>query len=88
MIDPERAFGIPIFARGAARVETVLNRFKAGESVDSLTEEFGIPAVELFDVLRVHHRRRWPSGPRFFLDRNLGRIVAVPRGLPSGAAST
>jgi uncharacterized protein (DUF433 family) len=54
VVDPERAFGIPIFARGAARVETVLNRFKAGESVDSLTEEFGIPAVELFDVLRVH----------------------------------
>lgn len=54
VVDPDRSFGIPIFARGAARVEVVLSRFKAGESVESLTEEFGIPADELFDALRVH----------------------------------
>jgi uncharacterized protein (DUF433 family) len=54
VVDPERSFGIPIFARGGARVQVVLNRFKAGESPGSLTEEFGIPADELFDVLREH----------------------------------
>ena len=54
VIDPERSFGIPIFARGAARVEVVLGRFKAGESVESLSEEFGVPVDELFDALRVH----------------------------------
>jgi uncharacterized protein (DUF433 family) len=54
VVDPERSFGIPIFARGAARVEVVLSRFKAGEPIESLTEEFGIPANELFDAVRVH----------------------------------
>jgi len=54
VVDPERSFGIPIFARGAARVEVVLGRFKAGESVETLSEEFGVPADELFDALRVH----------------------------------
>ncbi|MGH7747137.1 MAG: DUF433 domain-containing protein, partial [Candidatus Dormibacteria bacterium] len=54
VVDPDRSFGIPIFARGAARVEVVLGRFKAGESVESLSEEFGIPPAELFDALRVH----------------------------------
>lgn len=54
VIDPERSFGIPIFARGAARVEVVLSRFKAGESIESLSEEFGVPTDELLDALRVH----------------------------------
>ncbi len=54
MIDPERSFGMPIFARGAVRVEVVLSRFKAGESFDALSEEFGVPTDELLDALRVH----------------------------------
>lgn len=54
VVDPERSFGTPIFARGGNRVEVVLNRFKAGEPLDELTDEFGIPASELFDVVRVH----------------------------------
>jgi uncharacterized protein (DUF433 family) len=54
VVDPDRSFGVPIFARGAARVEVVLGRFKAGESLQSLTEEFGVPPAELIDTLRVH----------------------------------
>jgi uncharacterized protein (DUF433 family) len=54
VVDAERSFGIPIFARGAARVEVVLSRFKAGESIETLSEDFGVPVAELIDVLRVH----------------------------------
>lgn len=54
VVDPDRSFGVPIFARGGTRVEVVLNRFKAGEPLDDLTEEFGVPAAELFDAVRVH----------------------------------
>jgi uncharacterized protein (DUF433 family) len=32
----------------------VLGRFKSGESVESLSEEFGIPPAELFDALRAY----------------------------------
>jgi uncharacterized protein (DUF433 family) len=54
VVDPRRSFGLPIFANGAARVEVVLGRFKAGESVDELSEEFGVPVDDLVDVIRVH----------------------------------
>lgn len=54
VVDPERSYGIPIFARGAARVEVVLRRFKAGESIPQLSEEFGVPEEQLVDALRVH----------------------------------
>lgn len=55
--DPERAFGAPVFVHGGARVEDVLGRFWAGESLDELSEEFGVPASQLEDVVRVASRR-------------------------------
>lgn len=54
IVDAERSYGIPIFAHGAARVEVVLGRFKAGESIPDLSEEFGVPEDQLIDALRVH----------------------------------
>jgi uncharacterized protein (DUF433 family) len=46
-----------IFARGAARVSDVLERFWAGDDLDSLAEDFGVPRAELEDVVRVASRR-------------------------------
>jgi uncharacterized protein (DUF433 family) len=57
VVDPKRAFGAPIFERGGARVEDVLERFWADESMDELADEFGVPADQLEDVLRVASRR-------------------------------
>ena len=54
VIDPARSFGLPIFARGAAQVEVVLGRFKAGESATSIENEFGVPPDQLIDAVRVH----------------------------------
>ena len=55
--DPTRAFGAPIFERGGVRVDDVLERFWAGEPLDDLSAEFGVPADQLEDVLRVASRR-------------------------------
>ncbi|MGH8907897.1 MAG: DUF433 domain-containing protein [Egibacteraceae bacterium] len=55
--DPARSFGQPIFERGGARVSDVLQRFWAGEDLDVLAEDFGVPQVQLEDVLRVASRR-------------------------------
>ncbi|HEX9993035.1 MAG TPA: DUF433 domain-containing protein [Acidimicrobiales bacterium] len=55
--DPRRAFGAPIFERGGARVEDVLERFWAGGSVEELSAEFGVPVDHVEDVLRVASRR-------------------------------
>lgn len=57
VVDPHRAFGSPIFQRGGARVDDVLERFWAGDSIDELTGEFGVPADQLEDVLRAASRR-------------------------------
>jgi uncharacterized protein (DUF433 family) len=55
--DPERSFGQPIFAHGAARVADVLERFWAGDDLGVVAEEFGLPLAELEDALRVASRR-------------------------------
>jgi uncharacterized protein (DUF433 family) len=53
VVDPERSFGAPIFAHGANRVEDVLAAFKAGEDLNTLSAEFGVPMADVLDVLRV-----------------------------------
>ena len=55
--DPGRAFGAPIFERGGVRVDDVLERFWSGDPLDELSAEFGVPADQLEDVLRVASRR-------------------------------
>lgn len=55
--DPGRSFGAPIFERGGARVSDVLERFWAGESLEDLSDEFGVPPTQLEDVVRVTSRR-------------------------------
>ena len=54
VVDPHRSYGAPIFAHGAVRIDDVLSRFKAGEAIDALSEDFGVPQEEILDVLRVH----------------------------------
>jgi len=51
--DPDRGFGQPVFAHGGARVEDVLSMFKAGEPLEVVSEEFGVPLPELEDAVRV-----------------------------------
>ena len=57
LADPTRSFGQPIFGRGGARVSDVLDRFWAGDDIRTLTQEFGVPADEIEDVLRAASRR-------------------------------
>jgi uncharacterized protein (DUF433 family) len=55
--DPVRSFGQPIFSHGGAKVADVLERFWAGDDLDCLVDEFGVPRSELEDVVRVASRR-------------------------------
>lgn len=54
---PRRSFGRAIFVRGGARVADVLGRFQTGESLDDLSDEFGVPRADLEDALRAASRR-------------------------------
>ena len=57
IVDPRRSFGQPIFARGGARVADALDRFLAGESLQDVAQEFGVPVSEVEDVVRAASRR-------------------------------
>lgn len=52
-VDPARAFGQPIFLHGAARVEDVIDRWKAGEPLSEVARDFGVPAEDVEDALRA-----------------------------------
>jgi uncharacterized protein (DUF433 family) len=53
VLDPERGFGQPIFIRSGVRVENVLDRWRAGDSIAEVADDFGVPAEDIEDVLRV-----------------------------------
>lgn len=54
--DPRRGFGHPTFERGGARVEDVLGLFWAGESLATVSTEYGVPEEELEDAVRAVSR--------------------------------
>ncbi len=56
IVDPSRGFGQPIFARGGARLEDALALFRAGEPLDVVAEEYGIPREQLEDAVRIATR--------------------------------
>lgn len=56
VVDPARGFGQPIFARGGARLEDALALFRAGEPLDVVAEEYGVPRAQLEDAVRIATR--------------------------------
>ncbi|GAB3460559.1 DUF433 domain-containing protein [Actinophytocola sediminis] len=56
VVDPTRGFGQPIFARGGARLEDALGLFRAGEALDVVADEYGIPRDHLEDAVRIATR--------------------------------
>lgn len=56
IVDPERAFGQPLVIHGGARVEDLVDRFRAGDRVSHIAEDFGVPQDEVEDVIRVATR--------------------------------
>lgn len=56
VVDPKIAFGLPLVVHGGARTEDLVDRFLAGDSVASIADDFGVPADEVEDVIRVATR--------------------------------
>lgn len=52
VVDPKIAFGLPLVVHGGARVEDLVDRFVAGDSVADIADDFGVPAAEVEDVIR------------------------------------
>lgn len=56
VVDPHVAFGLPIVRHGGARVEDLVDRFLAGDTIDAIADDFGVPSGEVEDVIRVATR--------------------------------
>lgn len=51
LVDPRRAFGQPIFVHGAAPVDSIIGRVKAGDPIAEVAEDFGVPEADVRDYL-------------------------------------
>ncbi len=56
VVDPRRAFGMPVVVHGGARVEDLVDRFVAGDTIADIADDFGVPETEVEDVVRVATR--------------------------------
>jgi uncharacterized protein (DUF433 family) len=56
VVDPKVAFGLPLVTHGGARVEDLVDRFQAGDSVHDIAEDFSVPTDQVEDVIRVATR--------------------------------
>lgn len=56
VVDPKVAFGLPLLVHGGARVEDLVDRFQAGDSVGDIAADFGVLPGEVEDVIRVATR--------------------------------
>lgn len=56
VVDPKRGFGFPLLVHGGARVEDLVDRFKAGDTVAEISDDFAVSGAEVEDVIRVATR--------------------------------
>jgi uncharacterized protein (DUF433 family) len=56
VVDPHVAFGLPVVARGGARVEDLVDRFLAGDTISDIADDFDVPLDQVEDVIRVATR--------------------------------
>jgi uncharacterized protein (DUF433 family) len=52
-VNPNRAFGLPLVEHGGARVEDLVDRFVAGDTIADIADDFEVPPDEVEDVIRV-----------------------------------
>ena len=58
MVDPEVAFGRPTLVGTAIPTRAIAGRFDAGESLESLVEDFGRPPADILEAIRWERRER------------------------------
>lgn len=56
VVNPRRGFGLPLVVSGGARVEDLVDRFVAGDSLADIADDFQVPEPEVEDVIRVATR--------------------------------
>jgi len=57
IVDPARSFGRPVVAGAYVRTEVIEQRFRAGETIAEMAEDYGVSAATIEEALRFEHRR-------------------------------
>jgi uncharacterized protein (DUF433 family) len=58
VVDPEVAFGRPTLVGTAIPTRVIAGRFDAGESLESLVEDFGRSPADILEAIRWERRER------------------------------
>jgi uncharacterized protein (DUF433 family) len=89
IIDLRLGFGQPVINGTGIRTEIVVQRFRAGEPIAALAEDYGRSREEIEEIVRGDLNSP-PSAsaaaPRFFVDRGLGRYAVAVSLRQSGLA--
>jgi uncharacterized protein (DUF433 family) len=56
VVDPYVAFGLPVVKQGGARVEDLVDRFLAGDTIGDIADDFEVPQDQVEDIIRVATR--------------------------------
>lgn len=56
VIDPERSFGRPTLAGKGIRVDVVVERYRAGETIEELARDYGVKVEAIDDAVRCELR--------------------------------
>lgn len=57
LVDPTRSFGRPVIRGAFVRSQVVEDRFRAGDSIGQMAEDYGLSAVEIEEALRFERLR-------------------------------
>jgi uncharacterized protein (DUF433 family) len=58
VIDPRFSFGRPVLVKSRIAIEVIVDRYKAGESIDELAEDYGCERLEIEEALRCELGRQ------------------------------
>ena len=53
VIDPRLGFGRPVIEGTGIRTEVIVDRFRAGEKIESIAEDYDRPAADIEDIVRA-----------------------------------
>lgn len=56
VVDPARSFGRPVVAGAYVRTEVVVQRFRAGDTIAEMAEDYSVPMAVIEEALRFEHR--------------------------------
>ena len=56
LVDPARSFGRPVVAGAFVRTEIVEQRFRAGDSIAEMAEDYAVAMATIEEALRFEHR--------------------------------